>query len=56
MLNFLLLNTTSIAEVNDDFTILWILLSGILVFFMQAVFTQVESGFTRSKNAKDNMK
>ena len=51
MLNFLLLNTTSIAEVNDDFTILWILLSGILVFFMQAGFTLVESGFTRSKNA-----
>ena len=41
----------SVVEVNDDFTILWILLSGILVFFMQAGFTLVESGFTRSKNA-----
>ena len=41
----------NIVEVNDDFTILWILLSGILVFFMQAGFTLVESGFTRSKNA-----
>jgi Amt family ammonium transporter len=41
----------NVVEVNDDFTILWILLSGILVFFMQAGFTLVESGFTRSKNA-----
>ena len=30
---------------------LWMLLSGILVFFMQAGFTLVESGMTRSKNA-----
>ncbi len=45
MLNFLLTNTTSIAGVNDDFTILWILLSGILVSFMQAGFTLVESWF-----------
>ena len=30
---------------------LWMLLSGILVFFMQAGFTLVESGMTQSKNA-----
>lgn len=30
---------------------LWIIISGILVFFMQAGFTLVEVGFTRSKNA-----
>jgi Amt family ammonium transporter len=30
---------------------LWIIISGILVFFMQAGFTLVETGFTRSKNA-----
>ena len=30
---------------------LWIIVSGILVFFMQAGFTLVETGFTRSKNA-----
>ncbi|MGY5354437.1 ammonium transporter [Wenyingzhuangia sp. IMCC45467] len=29
---------------------LWIIISGILVFFMQAGFTLVETGFTRSKN------
>lgn len=51
MLNLTLINSTTAVEVNDDFTMLWILLSGILVFFMQAGFTLVESGFTRSKNA-----
>ena len=30
---------------------LWMLLSGILVFFMQAGFTLVETGMTQSKNA-----
>ncbi len=44
-------NVANIPEVNDDFTILWILLSGILVFFMQAGFTLLESGMTQSKNA-----
>ena len=43
--------TTTASEVNDDFTILWILISGILVFFMQAGFTLLESGMTQSKNA-----
>ena len=43
--------TTTATEVNDDFTILWILISGILVFFMQAGFTLLESGMTQSKNA-----
>ena len=44
--------TSAVAvDANEDFTILWILISGILVFFMQAGFTLVESGMTRSKNA-----
>ena len=44
--------TSAVAvDANEDFTILWILLSGILVFFMQAGFTLVESGLTRAKNA-----
>jgi Amt family ammonium transporter len=51
MTNYFISNLLSFVDVNDDFTILWILLSGILVFFMQAGFTLVESGFTRSKNA-----
>ena len=50
MINYLHLNFIAL-DANADFTILWILLSGILVFFMQAGFTLVESGFTRSKNA-----
>lgn len=28
----------------------WVLITGILVFFMQAGFALVEAGFTRSKN------
>ena len=47
----ILFNNNTLAEVNDDFTILWILISGILVFFMQAGFTLLESGMTRDKNA-----
>ena len=39
------------VDVSEDLSILWILLSGILVFFMQAGFTLVESGLTRAKNA-----
>jgi Amt family ammonium transporter len=55
MFNLLFLNTPLIiqdtASVEGDMGMLWILLSGILVFFMQAGFTLVESGMTRSKNA-----
>ena len=50
MSNNPLFNATTAVEVNDDLTMLWIFLSGILIFFMQAGFTWVESGFTRSKN------
>ena len=39
------------SAIKDDMGMLWMLLSGILVFFMQAGFTLVESGMTRSKNA-----
>ena len=39
------------SAIEGDMGMLWMLLSGILVFFMQAGFTLVESGFTRSKNA-----
>ena len=45
------ISTAAAVDANEDFTILWILLSGILVFFMQAGFTLLESGMTRSKNA-----
>ena len=42
---------SSTEAINGDMGMLWMLLSGILVFFMQAGFTLVESGMTRSKNA-----
>ncbi|MGV6829172.1 MAG: ammonium transporter [Flavobacteriales bacterium] len=37
-------------DTNAVLDIFWILVAGILVFFMQAGFTLVETGFTRSKN------
>ena len=49
-----LINSTGLAVVDDfsgDFDILFMLLAGILVFFMQAGFTLLESGMTRSKNS-----
>lgn len=42
---------TAVSGINADMGMLWMLLSGILVFFMQAGFTLVETGMTRSKNA-----
>lgn len=39
------------VAIKDDMGMLWMLIAGILVFFMQAGFTLVESGMTRSKNA-----
>ena len=41
----------AVTAINADMGMLWMLLSGILVFFMQAGFTLVETGMTRSKNA-----
>jgi Amt family ammonium transporter len=39
------------AAVEGDMGMMWMLISGILVFFMQAGFFLVESGMTDSKNA-----
>ena len=41
----------AVATINGDMGALWITISAILVFFMQAGFTLVEVGFTRGKNA-----
>jgi Amt family ammonium transporter len=41
----------AVNAINGDLGMLWMLLAGILVFFMQAGFTLVETGMTRSKNA-----
>ncbi len=37
-------------DTNAVLDLMWIVICGILVFFMQAGFTLVETGFTRSKN------
>ncbi|NCQ58824.1 MAG: ammonium transporter, partial [Flavobacteriales bacterium] len=39
------------AAIEGDMGMMWMLISGILVFFMQAGFFLVESGMTDSKNA-----
>ncbi len=41
----------SLEVIKGDMSALWIIIAAILVFFMQAGFTLVEVGFTRSKNA-----
>lgn len=40
-------------EVQSNLDTLWILIASALVFFMQAGFAMVESGFTRAKNASN---
>lgn len=40
-------------ETNAVMDLMWILIAGCLVFFMQAGFTLVETGFTRSKNTSN---
>jgi ammonium transporter, Amt family len=39
------------AEVGSQLDVIWLLLAAFLVFFMQAGFAMVESGFSRAKNA-----
>lgn len=51
MFNISLINAVPTVEINADIAFLWILLSGILVLYIQSEFTMVESGFTHSKNA-----
>lgn len=41
----------AVETINGDMGALWITIAAILVFFMQAGFTLVEIGFTRSKNS-----
>jgi len=40
-----------LAELFSDVNIMWVLVASALVFFMQAGFAMVETGFTRAKNA-----
>ncbi|MHB8088087.1 MAG: ammonium transporter [Anaerolineaceae bacterium] len=45
----------SVTDVSLDLNTLWTLLAGFLVFFMQAGFALVETGFTRNKNVAHTM-
>lgn len=44
-----------VADVTTALNIFWMLLAGFLVFFMQAGFALVETGFTRNKNVAHTM-
>ena len=44
-----------VDDVTLGINILWMILGGFLVFFMQAGFALVETGFTRNKNVTHTM-
>ena len=44
-----------ISDINLSINIMWMIISGFLVFFMQAGFALVETGFTRNKNVAHTM-
>lgn len=48
-------NAENLAILTNAVNILWTLLAGFLVFFMQAGFALVETGFTRAKNVAHTM-
>ncbi len=53
-----LTSTVEILETANDKTfadLLWIMIAGFLVFFMQAGFALIETGFTRAKNVANIM-
>lgn len=43
-------NTANIQEIRLSLDSVWVVMGGILVFFMQAGFALIESGSVRSKN------
>src|SRR6187399_652120 len=45
----------SLDSLTVSANILWLLIAGFLVFFMQAGFALVETGFTRAKNVAHTM-
>ena len=46
---------SNVASLTVSANVLWVLLAGFLVFFMQAGFALVETGFTRAKNVAHTM-
>lgn len=51
----MIISAASIVDVATSVDTLWILLGIVLIFFMQAGFAMVETGFTRAKNAGNIM-
>ena len=47
--------TKNLSSLTVSANILWVLLAGFMVFFMQAGFALVETGFTRAKNVAHTM-
>lgn len=47
--------TANVNTLTVNANILWVLIAGFLVFFMQAGFALVETGFTRAKNVAHTM-
>ncbi|NTU82205.1 MAG: ammonium transporter [Chloroflexales bacterium] len=47
--------TANVNALTVNANILWVILAGFLVFFMQAGFALVETGFTRAKNVAHTM-
>lgn len=45
----------SCESLQNNLNIVWTVIAGILVFFMQAGFAMVEAGFTRAKNSANIM-
>jgi len=45
----------STKDLGESINIMWMLIAGFLVFFMQAGFALVETGFTRAKNVSHTM-
>ena len=46
---------SNLAALTNTINILWVLIAGFLVFFMQAGFALVETGFTQAKNVAHTM-
>src|SRR6476619_6548457 len=47
--------TQEVGDLTLGINILWMIMGGFLVFFMQAGFALVETGFTRNKNVAHTM-
>jgi ammonium transporter, Amt family len=47
--------TDAVKDLSESVNIFWVLIAGFLVFFMQAGFALVETGFTRAKNVSHTM-